>query len=205
MARDRAARPEAKPHRLFVAISIPVGIADAVGAAIGPWREAYPRARWVPRENWHVTLAFLGSTYPRLIPWVQRQLADVAARTPPFETCLGGLGAFPSVGRARVLWAGLDDEDGEIAKLAVAVRDSLAREFPPETRPFSAHLTVARSDPALALPPAFAETSLESERFGVDALLLMRSHVRRPAPVYERVASFALGGGERPGGSPEPL
>ena len=112
-----------------------------------------------------------------------------------------GLGAFPSAGRARVLWAGLDDDPGAIAALAAAARDALAHEFPPETRAFSAHLTVARSDPPLTLPAAFTETPLESEPFSLDALVLMRSRVRRPAPVYELVATFPLGGSERTGSS----
>jgi len=195
VATDRASGREAKPQRLFVAVAIPAGTADAVEAAIGTWREAFPRARWVPRENWHVTLAFLGSTSPRLVPWVLEQLAEVAERTPVFETRVRGLGAFPSTDRARVLWVGLEDDPGSIHGLATAVRRALAREFPPEARPFSAHLTVARSDPAVALPSAFAQTPLESDRFEVEALALMRSRTRRTAPIYERVATLALGSG----------
>jgi 2'-5' RNA ligase len=194
VARDRAARPEAKAQRLFVAVSIPEHAADAVEDAMEPWREAFPRARWVPRSNWHVTLRFLGWTYPRLVPWVRGRLAEVAARTSPIATCVRGVGAFPSGRRARVLWAGLEDRAGAITGLAVAVSDALASEFPPERRPFSAHLTVARSDPPLALPAEFSDTSLESEPFEVDTLTLMRSHLRRPAPIYEPVGEFMLSG-----------
>lgn len=194
MARDRESRPEAKPHRLFVALSIPERVADVIEEAIGTWRETFPQARWAPRANWHVTLLFLGWTYPRLVPWVGERLAEVAAATPSFETCVRGVGAFPSTRRARVLWAGLEDDGGEMAALAGAVSDALAREFPPERRPFSAHLTVARSDPPLSLPAAFAATALESDRFEVDAVTLMRSHLRRPAPVYEGVEEFPLSG-----------
>lgn len=159
---------------------------------MGPWREVFPRARWVPRPNWHVTLRFIGWTYPRLVPWVRERLAELAARTRPFGTCVRGVGAFPSGRRARVLWAGLDDRDGAMSALADAVSDALAKEFSPERRPFSAHLTVARSDPPLSLPAEFSDTSLESEPFEVDTLTLMRSHLRRPAPVYEPVEEFPL-------------
>lgn len=192
MARDRASRPEAKPQRLFVAVTIPHHAADAVETAIESWREAFPSARWVPRQNWHVTLKFLGSTYPRLVPWVRERLGAVASETPAFETRLRGLGAFPSARRARVLWAGLDDDEGSMATLAAALSEALAREFPPEARAFSAHVTVARSDPPLGLPPAFAETPLVSRPLAIDEIVLMRSHVRRPAPVYEPVATYPL-------------
>ena len=193
MATERSSGRETKPQRLFAAVAIPAGAADAVEAAIAAWREAFPRARWVPRESWHVTLVFLGSTSPRLVPWVREQLAVVADRTPAFEACVLGLGAFPSTDRARVLWAGLDDDPGTIGGLAAAVQSALAHEFPPEPRPFLAHLTVARSNHALALPPAFAQTPLESDRFEIDALELMSSQGRRTAPLYERVATFPLG------------
>ena len=172
-------------------MQIPEPAAAAVEVAIEPWRRMYPKARWAPRSNWHVTLRFLGWTYPRLMPWVGERLATLAAETSTFDTRLRDLGAFPSARRARVLWAGLDDE-GAWATLATAISEALAREFPPEARPFSAHLTVARSDPPLALPPAFVETSLESRPFAIDAFVLMRSHLRRPSPVYEPVATYPL-------------
>jgi RNA 2',3'-cyclic 3'-phosphodiesterase len=177
---------------LFVAVPIPEAAADAVEDAFDRWRREFPKARWVPRENLHVTLRFLGSTYPRLVPWVRDRLAEVAAGEPRFETRVRDVGGFPSARRARVVWAGIDDADGALARLAEAVQAELAREFPPESRPFSAHVTVARSDPPLSLPTTFAATELESPPFVVDALVLMRSHLRRPAPRYEPVATFPL-------------
>ena len=67
MARDRASREGARSLRLFVAVEVGVEAMDAVAAAIAPLRERFPRARWVPRENWHVTVKFLGQTYPRML------------------------------------------------------------------------------------------------------------------------------------------
>lgn len=194
VATDRGSEPQAKQYRLFVAVSIPDQLADLVEEAVEPWRKALPEVRWAPRANWHVTLRFLGSTDPRLVPWVRERLSEVASLTAPFEQNVRGLGAFPSTRRARVVWAGLEDHDGSLAGLARAVSDALDPKFPREVRAFSAHLTVARSDPPISLPASFAETPLESDRFVVDFVALMRSRLRRPAPVYERVAAFPLSG-----------
>lgn len=194
MARDRASRPEAKPLRLFVAIEVPDHAARVLAGAIEPWRAAFPKARWAPRENWHVTLKFLGRTYPRLLEWVPARLAEVAAEIVPFRTLLTGLGAFPSPGRARVVWAGLDDGSGRMAGLALAIGAALSKELPPERRAFTPHLTLARSDPPLALPDGFVATRLQAEPFKVERFVLVRSHLRRPAPRYEPLGAFPLGG-----------
>jgi len=193
MGRDRAARPEAKALRLFVAIEVPQAARDIVEAAFSPWREALPQARWVPRENWHVTMKFLGRTWPRLVSWVPEQLAAAAVDVEPFPTRVTGVGSFPSPGRGRVLWAGLDDAGGQLGRLAATIDAALLEEFPVEQRPFHAHLTVARSDPPVRLPPEYAETSLETDPWEIDHLVLFRSRLQRPAPRYEPLASFPLG------------
>jgi RNA 2',3'-cyclic 3'-phosphodiesterase len=194
MGRDRAARPEAKPLRLFVAIEIPETAKDAVEEVFAPWREAFPKARWVPRENMHVTLKFLGRTWPRLTDWVPEQVEAAVADVSRFTARLRGVGSFPSAKRGRALWAGFDDTDG-IAALAAEIETALADEFPTEKRPFHPHLTVARSEPPLKLPAGYSGTELESHEWEVDHVVLFRSHLRRPAPLYEPLARFRLGAG----------
>jgi RNA 2',3'-cyclic 3'-phosphodiesterase len=190
MARDRAARPEAKPLRLFAAVEIPEEIRGALAEAVKPVRERFPKARWVPIQNQHVTVKFLGSTYPRLVDWVTGSISTVTGHHAPFPTRVEGLGAFPNVHRARVLWAGLHDGDGRLARLAAALDEALAREFAPEKRGFTPHLTVARFDPPVGLGPL--ELAFESELFEIDRIVLFRSHLRRPAPVYEPIGTFPL-------------
>ena len=124
MGRDRAARPEAKPLRLFVAIEIPGSVKDVVEQAFAPWREAFPKARWVPRENLHVTLKFLGRTWPRLADRVPEQVEAAAADVSRFAARLREVGSFPSAKRGRALWAGF--EDGRlIADLAAKIEAGL--------------------------------------------------------------------------------
>jgi RNA 2',3'-cyclic 3'-phosphodiesterase len=194
VARDRAARPEARPLRLFVAVDVPEAEKDVVAGAVGPWRERAARGRWTPRENWHVTLKFLGSTWPRLVDWVMETVGRVAANHEVFETAVEGLGAFPSRRRARVLWAGLADVDGRFASLATDLDAALAREFREESRPFAPHLTVARFDPPASLGDELASEELRGRSFRVDRLVVYRSHLQRPAPRYEPLQGFPLGG-----------
>ena len=193
MARDRAARPEARPLRLFVAANVPEDVRASLDHAIAPLRERI-RGKWVPMRNWHVTLKFLGSTYPRLVDWVTDSAREVAAQSEPFDSSLTELGAFPNERRARVLWAGLEDPSGRLATIAATLDEVLAREFKAEKRPFTAHLTVARFDPTVPLAGELEAIAVSSERFRVDRIVLYRSHLQRPAPRYEPLGEFPLGG-----------
>ena len=194
MTRDRASRPEAISRRLFVAAEIPDEVKLIVDQAVEPWRLPFPSARWVPVGNWHVTLRFLGATLPHLHEWVLGAVESVAGTHVPVSARLHGLGAFPSGARARVLWAGLDDPAEELGSIAADLGAALAVEFRAEMRAFHPHLTVARAEPPLQLPYEYGATRLLTEPFSIDRLVVFQSHLRRPAPLYEPIAAFPLGG-----------
>ncbi len=194
MARDRASRPEARPLRLFVAIDLPQEIRALVERGVGPVRERYPTGRWVPTQNQHVTMKFLGTTWPRLLEPVTRAVGEVAATHRPFETRVAELGAFPSARRARVLWVALEDPRGRLTRIAAGLDEALAKDFAPEKRAFTPHLTVARFEPPVRLEDQIEELGVESRPFPVEWLVLYRSHLRRPAPIYEPLSTFPLGG-----------
>ena len=194
MARDRASRPEARPLRLFVAVDIPAAVRDGLEDAVETLRERVGNARWVPPQNWHVTMKFLGSTWPRLLDRVREACAGVASSHRPVETRLTGLGAFPSERRARVLWAGLDDPEERLSAIANALDRALAPDFKTEKRAFTAHLTVARLQPARPVGEAMVGLDPRSKSFPIEGLVLYQSHLQRPAPRYEPVEEFPLSG-----------
>ena len=105
--------------------------------------------RWVQADQVHVTLAFLGSVPDRVLDDLVDRLGRAAARSTAFETAITGGGAFPNVGRAQVLWAGLDlDETGrtELDRLATGCRAAAGRAgIEVDGARFRPHLTVART------------------------------------------------------------
>lgn len=195
MARDRAGRPEAKPLRLFVAVDPPASALEVAEEAMRPWRERLAEARWVRPENHHVTLRFLGRTWPRLASFVESACRDTAEKAEPFQISLSGAGVFPGPTRARVLWVGLDDPTRGLSALAAGLDERLASEFPPEKRGFTAHLTVARiRQPVRVDRDELAATTVETPPFDVDRLLLYRSHLSPRGARYEVVGEYPLGG-----------
>lgn len=195
MASDRASEAQVPSVRLFLGVEIPEGAKEAIAAAIEPLREALPRVRWLPAENWHITVKFLGATPPRLVPWVEETVWRVAAGHAAARVSLGGIGAFPSTARARVVWAGVEDPMGALAQLAAGLDVALAAEFRVDMRAFTPHITVARPEPPIRLAAATGGApTLSTEPFSVDRVVLFRSHLRRPAPRYEPLRAFALRG-----------
>ena len=192
MESDGLSASEPKAMRLFVAVDLPVDVREALVAAVAPLRKDFPKARWVPPQNWHMTLKFLGSVAPDLLDRVSSSVTNVAAVSAPFETHLLDLGAFPNERRGRVLWAGLADPEGRLGALASALDDALMPEFAVDKRGFTAHLTIARFDPLVPLGPMLSSIEVPRADFLVDHLVLYRSHLRRPAPYYEPLGRFPI-------------
>ena len=179
--------------RLFVAVELPGEVKDELVRTIDRARSAAPDARWISRENLHLTLVFLGEVAEERIPAIEAALGRAAAKHAPIATRLGGAGAFPSSRRARVLWVGLDDPDGALGRLAVACAHALEPlGFTPESRPWTAHLTIARfRTPVTA--SAIVEADVAPVPFTASEITLFRSRLGRPAPRYEAVARVPLG------------
>lgn len=196
MGRDRASRPEAKPLRLFAAADVPESHRPAIEDLVAPWRERVAGGRWDAPEKWHLTLKFLGRTWPRLVRTVEDACQATADAVEPFEVRLTRLGVFPSPRRARVLWVGLDDPEEGLTRLAAGLDASLAAEFEPEKRAFTPHLTVARfRQPArIPDPDALGAVECSAPPFVVDRLVLYRSHLLGPrGSRYEALRAFPLG------------
>jgi 2'-5' RNA ligase len=183
--------------RLFVAVDTPPAVKTTLAAFVEPYRERIPGARWTRSDGWHVTLKFLGATWPRLMETVRREVVRVAAAGRPVRSALTEVGVFPSPRRARVLWAGLSDPDGMLAHLAGALNEGLAEHFEAEARSFTPHLTLARLVPPRDLAefvPDLVGTPIASEPFEIDRLVLYRSHLSPRGATYEPIFSAPLGG-----------
>jgi RNA 2',3'-cyclic 3'-phosphodiesterase len=117
--------------RLFVAV-------DVALPGLGP---GFDR----PEGPAHLTLAFLGEVADARVPEVVAAVRTAAGGVAPFALAAGGVGAFPSPTRPRVVWAGLTEGGDAVAELARRIRAGLdAAGAPYDRRPFVPHITVLR-------------------------------------------------------------
>jgi 2'-5' RNA ligase len=186
--------------RLFVAVAVPGHAADELEGAVAPVRQSWPALRWTGRDAWHVTLAFLGEVSETVSARLGPRLERAAARHPCLAVSLGGAGAFPGAGRARVLWTGVQDEPRGLAALAASVAAGARRAGAPpveEGRRFQPHLTLARCrEPVDARPLVDSLSGYAGTPWIAGEIYLIRSHLPggRPhdRPRYETLDRWPL-------------
>src|SRR5207244_2026935 len=155
--------------------------------------------RWVDPTGLHVTLKFLGEVREGELSSVAGAVRATAAEHAAIGLALGGLGGFPSLARPRVLWAGIRTGTPELGRLAAALERTLQPlGFPPESRPFRGHVTIARvrSPRGLGRITAAIEATPDVA-FGnwtAGDVILYRSHLRPTGATYEPLAIVPLAG-----------
>lgn len=149
-------------RRLFVAVPLPEDAAEAVRSIVDEVRaEPLPAGardvRWVRLDGLHLTLRFLGPTPEDRQAATTAAVRGVAAGAAgPMAIELGGAGTFPPHGRPRALWIGIADGADALTQVAADLDVALAQVgWATEHRPFSPHLTLARSD-GVAVGPLVA-------------------------------------------------
>lgn len=131
--------------RTFVALNLPQDERTRLHAALEPVREKALPVRWIDPDALHLTVKFLGDTEGAAVAAVDEVLKNAAARRSAVTLRVGGLGAFPSIRRANILWIGIVG-DAELAALQREIEPALSRlGFPREQRPFRPHITVGRT------------------------------------------------------------
>jgi 2'-5' RNA ligase len=169
--------------RVWVGVWPPAEVLDRLEELLRPAEAAL---RWTRREQWHVTLEFLGEVAEDRVEPLADALQVGTAGSPSRTVALGPATVRLGRGQLVVPVAGVDD-------LAAAVRAAtsgvLAR--PPEDRPSRGHLTVARSRGRQPIPRSLEGTPVAAA-WTVDEVALVRSHLGQGPARYETLATAPL-------------
>jgi 2'-5' RNA ligase len=166
-------RSRSRTRRVFVAIPLPEAARRAITELVESVRSAADPAvrdvRWVRLDGLHLTLRFIGLIDEARLDAIAVAVEAAAATVEPFNVTIHGGGAFPSTTRPRTLWLGVTAGSDELAAAAAAVEEALASAgIERSTRPFRAHLTLARSDGVRAGPDVARRLIDEGDRQATD-------------------------------------
>jgi 2'-5' RNA ligase len=176
--------------RLFVALDMPWSVREQLAALSGV---GIPGARWVPPENYHLTLRFIGDIQGHVARDVDDALLAIRARG--FALTLTGMGTFAKGGISNALWVGVERTQS-LDHLRNKIETALQRcGLEPERRKFQPHVTLARLDnPAEGKVAAFvqAHNLFRTEPIPVEHFTLFSSLLNRDHAVYTPEAEYEL-------------
>jgi 2'-5' RNA ligase len=179
--------------RLFVALEIPSIVRENLAGFLKALRVLSPQTRWVRTENLHVTLKFIGEVPAAKLDAVRAALSAVRSDR-EVRIDFRDLGFFPDEKHARVFWAGLD-ASRNLKILALDIDHAMEKlGIPPEQRPFSPHLTLARFQPP-GLPEKLRAVMQENAARGFGSLRtnqfhLIESKLKTSGAEYTTLESF---------------
>jgi 2'-5' RNA ligase len=175
--------------RLFVALDLPWALRRQLGDLAG----GVPGAKWVPPENYHVTLRFIGETPAHRAEEIDLALAALRARR--FSLSLAGVGTFAKSGRATAIWIGVE-RTPELDHLQNKIETALQRVgLEPERRRFAPHVTLARLDNVSEAKLALyvqAHNLFRAEPVPVEHFTLFSSRLGKEQAVYTPEVEYEL-------------
>lgn len=180
--------------RVFVGVPVSAAVAGRISAVRAEFGSG--AVRWVPAENYHLTLKFLGDVEEPRIASIRGALREALGGTLSFRVTARGLGVFPDPRRPRVLWVGLAAP--ELTRVAGHVEHGLeALGFEKAMAPFRPHVTIGRWRRAEPGGVSVREELLrwrdhDFGEFVIDAVTLVRSTLRPAGAVYDPLEVFPL-------------
>ncbi|MCX6926779.1 MAG: RNA 2',3'-cyclic phosphodiesterase [Verrucomicrobia bacterium] len=187
--------------RLFVALTIPEAVKSKIEATQAELRRALPErsVRWARREQFHLTLRFLGDVEAARVEALGEAIRTACRGFGSLHLRAERVGFFPDLRYPRVLWVGVQDQEEQLPRLQQAV-EVATEGFTTEEKEkrFTGHVTLARikgikRQEAEALGGAAA--SMADRLFGqwtAYQLELMRSELLPQGARHSTIASIAL-------------
>lgn len=175
--------------RLFIALEPPAPARQWMALAQG----GVPGARWVPADNLHLTLRFLGDIDDHTAADLDAQFGRIDA--PGFPLKIQGVGSFGTERSPSMLWAGVARSDPLQHLRDKVDRAVVAAGLAPDDRKFKPHVTLARLRAARRdRVGRWLEdhAGLTVAAFPVERFALYQSHLNRDGAVYEALAEYPL-------------
>ncbi len=187
--------------RAFIAVPLSESVLGGLKVGQEALRETGINASFPKISSLHITLKFLGEIPEDRISCIHDTLLDRIEGFQEFDVEVRGLGAFPSVSRPRVAWAGLKS-GGRLPRLQKEVETAMMDlGFEPEGRKFSPHITLARikSSRDLNLSAALLESMKDFEmgKTPVRSVRLYQSILNPGGAVHKMLAEAVSSGQKR--------
>ncbi|NQU76283.1 MAG: RNA 2',3'-cyclic phosphodiesterase [Planctomycetes bacterium] len=186
------------PTRTFLALDLDETIRSRLAKMQQQLADADAAVRWTVPSQLHVTMKFLGDVADQGLPEVCRLAAEVAAGVEAFNFSVAEVLRAPAHGQIRMVWIGIVDPSGQMAKLSRLLEEAYAEiGFKAEGRRFQPHMTLGRVKGGRNVAQLCgAIVAAAQTDFGVQSaseIVVYASKLGPHGPMYTPLATCPLG------------
>ena len=181
--------------RLFIAAEFPNDVIESVFQITkNEWPQQINGVKWVRKNQYHLTLKFLGDTPIDQIPAITQVCQQNTSNDLSFPMAISGFGVFPNQQKPTVLWAGIHNAENLIQFQKTIDKALNQLNIPLERRSYSPHLTLARIKdyfPRTQLVEFLAPIQNGKRILNIStqivSITLFESELTRQGPIYKKI------------------
>ncbi len=185
--------------RSFIAIPLDLAVQKTAARLVKRLAADKDGIKWVPTDNLHLTLKFLGDVDNVEVPKVCQYIEQACADIETIELTFSGALALPSREKTRMIGVHIDEPGGQLVKLVSNLERLLADlGFKPESRDYVPHLTLGRTRAGSrraseeVLQRLEKETNAQLGTMRAEAVILMGSFLEKSGPSYQVMGTIEL-------------
>ena len=182
--------------RSFVALH--VSLPDPLRDIYDELSEEFSRGfKWVPENQVHLTIKFLGDTNSLQVEQIKKAVAVIAGNVEPLSLYVKGIGAFPNLKNPTVVWAGIEKNE-RLEKLFLDVNDAAYNAgFETELHTYKPHLTLARIkrdvDTSILAKRIISLKDNDYGCFTCETVTYFESQLFPTGPIYKKLGEYRMG------------
>jgi 2'-5' RNA ligase len=179
--------------RSFIAVEIPDTVKNSLENLQKKLSASGVKASFSKLETLHLTLKFLGNIRLDDLGSLEKSMEKAVTGILPYRLFAAGVGVFPSVKHARIIWSGIRGETHCLEALAAGLESVLFREMgmEKETKIFRPHLTLARINhkisPDLIVSVIKTFEDFHTPDISVSGISLFQSNLSSAGAVHKQI------------------
>ncbi len=175
--------------RVFTAIEFD----EQVKSRLLDLRDNLQGLKWLRENQLHLTLRFIGNVDEEKAVVLNQQFQKIQA--PSLHLKIQGVGVFPDIQRARILWAGIEG-DQNLFSLQGKIEEAIVHSgLEPDTRDYHPHITLARIkyvDHEKLRNYIEKHRGWSIETVYINAFHLVESVLNRDGSIYRNIGTYQL-------------
>ncbi|TDX52914.1 RNA 2',3'-cyclic phosphodiesterase [Orenia marismortui] len=188
----------ADKYRLFIAIELEQVLKGKLEKIQNILRDCSLKVKWVDKNNFHITLKFLGEVSQGELSDINEKILEVTEKVSSFKVQIKGLGAFPNLDYPKVIWTGIEEGQEELISLHKYLEEVMINlGFKAENNKYRPHITLGRTS---RKEKNFSLISKRLKEFPfkidfyqeVKKISLIKSRLTSKGPIYTSLAEFKL-------------